>query len=157
MKVTGFFLDFRFRFFLFVCFCFYGCTLGIWSSQARNLSCSCAWAIAVGNAGSLNSLCWAGDQTHASAVTWAPVVRTLNPLGHSGNSWEIFCTKNLCCMSLKSFCYLSYNCSCYSFPHGASSESILQSDFPVPESDKTLKWKFSLMMREYGQTCFCSW
>ena len=53
-----------------------GCTWGIWKStgQGLNLSHSCDLHHKCSNAGSINPLHQAGDQTHTSAATWAAAV-----------------------------------------------------------------------------------
>lgn len=45
--------------------------------QGLTLSCSCELRYTCGNAGSFNTLCWAEDQTHVSAVTPTAAVRFL--------------------------------------------------------------------------------
>ena len=63
-------------------FTFYGCPHGIskLSGQELNLSHSC------GSNRSFNPLCWAGDQTCASAVTWAAALGFLTHCTTSRNT-----------------------------------------------------------------------
>ena len=63
-------------------FFFFGCPSSIWKFPGRGLDLSCSW----GNAESFNLLHWAGDQTRASASTWATVVSFFSPRHHSRNS-----------------------------------------------------------------------
>ena len=61
------------------CIIFYGHTHGIWKfrGQGLNLSFSCDLYHSSGDARYYNSLHWAGDQTHASAVTLVIAVKLL--------------------------------------------------------------------------------
>ena len=60
-------------------FFFNGCTGGIWKflGEWLNLSHSCDLSCSCGNTRYFNPLCWTGDWTHTSAVTWVAAVRFL--------------------------------------------------------------------------------
>ena len=71
--------------YLFIYFC-HALDIRQFLGQGLNLSRRCNLRHSCGNSRSFNPLCWAGNWTHASAVTWATPVGFLNPLWHSGNS-----------------------------------------------------------------------
>ena len=71
----------------------YGRTHSLWKflGQGLNPTTAVTYAAAAAMLDPLSPLCQAGNQTHASAVTWATVVRFLTHC-HSGNSLLLLLT-----------------------------------------------------------------
>ena len=109
----------------FILFLFF--TRGIWQFLGQRLNLSRIWDFrhSCGNARSFNPLCWTGDWTCASSVTWAAAVRFLThcttrgtPVTYSylewamdyldkrkGHLWRLYFSSSLCSIQLWFSCW----------------------------------------------------